>query len=123
MCATPPTVSCQLQMCYGHGLKICMWFPCSHQIIFVIFSQFELSHFFGHFSEWIPCVRNFSYSLIPILLKLYSNCDQALNICMWLGYTPLNNFRHDFHCNVNLVILRTFSHLKSEVPVGGHVIS
>ena len=56
VCATPPTVSCQfkLNMCYGHGLKICMWFGCNPWIIFChFFSQFELSHFFGHFSEWI----------------------------------------------------------------------
>ena len=31
-------------------------------------------------------MRN-SYSLIPILLKLYRHCDDALKICMWLGYT------------------------------------
>ena len=43
----------KLYMCYVHGLKICMWFGYNPLIIFVIFSQFELSHFFfGHFSEW-----------------------------------------------------------------------
>ena len=39
----------KLYMCYGHGLKICMWFG----LFFVIFSQFELSNFFWHFSEWL----------------------------------------------------------------------
>ena len=37
-------------------------------------------------------MRNSSYSLIPILLKLYRHCDHALKICMWLGYTPQINF-------------------------------
>ena len=42
-------------MCYGHGLKICMWFGYNPWVIFChfFFSQFELSHFFGHFCEWI----------------------------------------------------------------------
>ena len=40
------------------------------------FSQFELSHFSGILTmkvngQWVPCVRNSSYSLIQILLKLY----------------------------------------------------
>ena len=34
-----------------------------------------------------------------------------------LGYTPQINFVT--FCNLNLVIFRTFSHLESEVPVGG----
>ena len=48
-------------MCYGHGLNICMWFGYNPRIIIIIiiiiifffFSQFELSHFFEHFSEWL----------------------------------------------------------------------
>ena len=65
-------------------------------------------------------MSNFSYSLILILLKLYRHCDHALKIGMWLGYTPQINFCH-FFCNLNLVIFQTFSHLESEVPVGGSV--
>ena len=38
----------KLYMCYGHGLKICMWFGYNSWIIFLsFFSQFELSHFSG----------------------------------------------------------------------------
>ena len=37
-------------------------------------------------------MRNSSYSLIPILLKLYRRCDNALKIHMWLGYIPNINF-------------------------------
>ena len=45
------------------------------RLIFVTFSQFELSHFLGIFTmkmkgQWVPCVRN-SYSFMPIHLKLY----------------------------------------------------
>ena len=39
-------------------------------------------------------MRNSSYNLIPILLKLCRHCDHALKICMWLGYTPQINFCH-----------------------------
>ena len=43
----------KLYRCYDHALKICMLFGYNPQISFVIFSHFELSHFIGHFSEWI----------------------------------------------------------------------
>ena len=96
-------IQLKLYVCYGHGLKICMWFGYNPWIIFChfLFSQFELSHFFGHFSEWIEgslCAQLLlvSYNLIPILLKLCRHCDHALKICMWLGYTPQINFCHFF---------------------------
>ena len=54
VCATPPTVLCwflKLYRCFCHGLKICMWFGYSPQIIFChFFPQVELSHFFGIFT-------------------------------------------------------------------------
>ena len=31
--------------CFDHSLKICMWFGYNSPIIFVTFSQVELSHF------------------------------------------------------------------------------
>ena len=56
-------IALKLYMCYGHGLKICMWFGYNPQIFFChfyflfyfffFFSEFELGHFFGHFNEWI----------------------------------------------------------------------
>ena len=89
----------KLYMCYGHGLKICMWFGYSPWIIFChFFHNFELSHFFGHFSEWIEgtlCAQ-LHLQFLPILLKLCRHCDHALKICMWLGYTPQINFCHFF---------------------------
>ena len=42
--------------------------------------------------QWVPCVRNSSYSFIPILLKLYRCLYQALKICMWFGYATQINF-------------------------------
>ena len=42
--------------------------------------------------QWVPCVRNSSYSFIPILLKLYRCLYQALKICMWFGYDTQINF-------------------------------
>ena len=65
-------------------------------------------------------MRNSSYNLIPILLKLCRHCDHALKICMWLGNTPQINFCHFFY-NLNLVIFWTFLHLESGLPVGGIV--
>ena len=53
--------------------------------------------------QWVLCVRNSSYSLIPILLKLYRCCDHALKICILFGYNPQIIFCHFFH-NLNLVI-------------------
>ena len=49
-------------------------------------------------------MRNSSYNLISILLKLYRHCDHALKICMWLGHTTQINFYHFFFYNLNLVI-------------------
>ena len=46
----------KLYMCYGHGLKICMWFGYNSWIIFFFiffFHNLNLVIFFGHFSEWI----------------------------------------------------------------------
>ena len=93
----------KLYMCYWHGLSR---YACGLDILqsmnylLSFYSQFELSHFFGHFSEWIEgtlyCVRNSSYNLILILLKLCRHCDHAFKICMWLGYTPQINFCHFF---------------------------
>ena len=42
--------------------------------------------------QWVPCVRNSSYSFIPILLKLYRCLYQASKICMWFGYDTQINF-------------------------------
>ena len=42
--------------------------------------------------EYVPCVRNSSYSFIPILLKLYRCLHHALKMCMWFGYNPQINF-------------------------------
>ena len=57
-------------------------------------------------------MRNSSYNLIPILLKLCRHCDHALKICMWLGNTPQINFCHFF---------LQFELLESDLPVGGIV--
>ena len=92
----------KLYMYYGHGLKICMWFGYNPWIIFCLFFRnLNLAIFVGILTlkvnrQWVPCVRNSSYNLIPILLKLCRHCDHALKICMWLGYTTQINFCHFF---------------------------
>ena len=60
----------KLHWCFGHGLKICMWFGYNPQIFLSIFSQVELSHFYGIIynnvnGQGIPCGRNSSYSFYP----------------------------------------------------------
>ena len=46
--------------------------------------------------EYVPCVRNSSYSFILILLKLYSCLYNALKIRIWFAYNPQPNFYHFF---------------------------
>ena len=65
-------------------------------------------------------MRNSSYNLILILLKLCRHCDHALKICMWLGYTPQIIFVTFFY-NLNLVIFWTFLHFESDLPDVGIV--
>ena len=48
-------------------------------------------------------MRNSSYSLMPIHLKLYMCYGHGLKICMWFGYNPWIIFCHFFH-NLNLGI-------------------
>ena len=83
----------KLHLCFGHGLKICMWFGYNPHIIFVTFSKVELSFFSDNFynkvnGQKIPCGGNSSYSFIPILLKLHWCFGHGLKICMWFGYNP-----------------------------------
>ena len=56
---------------------------------------------------YVPCVRNSSYSFMPILSKLYICFCHGLKICMWFGYYPEIIFCHFFR-NLNLVIFRRF---------------
>ena len=92
-------IALKLYMCYGHGMKICMWFG-SNPLIFVFclfFHNLNLVIFSGIFSEWIEgTLRNTSYSLIPILLKLKSHHDHALKVCIWFGYNPPIKFCYFF---------------------------
>ena len=50
--------------------------------------------------EYVPCVRNSSYTFTQVLLKLYRCFYHPLKICMWFGYNPQINFSHFFR-NLN----------------------
>ena len=65
---------------------------------------------------YVPCVRNSSYSFMPILSKLYRCFCHGLKIRMWFGYYPEIIFCH-FLRNLNLVIFRRF-YYQSEWIVG-----
>ena len=103
----------KLHRCFGHGLKIRMWFGYNPEIYFLsLFPQVELSNFLGVFTiivtrQWVPCVRNSSYSFMPIPLKLHRCFDHCLKICMWFGYNPEIIFYYFFR-KLNLAIFHTF---------------
>ena len=62
-------------------------------------------------------MRNSSYILIPILLKLYRCCNHALKICMLLENNPQINF-------LSLFWQFELSHFKNFTGVlGMHVVS
>ena len=42
--------------------------------------------------QWVPCVRNFSYSFVTSALKLYMCYGHGLKIYMWFGYNPRISF-------------------------------
>ena len=52
---------------------------------------------------YVPCVRNSSYSVMPIHLKLYRCFCHGLKICIWFGYYPEIIFCHFFR-SLNLAI-------------------
>ena len=56
---------------------------------------------------YVPCVRNSSYSFMPIHLKLYRCFCHGLKICMWFGYYPEIIFCH-FFPSLNLAIFQAF---------------
>ena len=65
----------KLHKCFGLGLKICMCFGYSPQIIFVNFFTNELSHFSGIFynkvnGQEITCGRNSSYRFLGCSIVL-----------------------------------------------------
>ena len=87
------------------------------RFIFDTFSQFELRRVSGILTmevagQWVPCVRNSSYSLIPILLKLDRCLDRAvcfrckpqIDICHCFTYSI---FRHYFDYE-NIVLLKFY---------------
>ena len=78
---------------YACGLDIIL------RLIFVTFLQFELGHFSGILTmkvngQWVPCMRKFSYSFMPIALKFYMCYGHGLKVCMWFGYNPRIFFCH-----------------------------
>ena len=82
----------KLYRCCDHALKICMWFGYNPQFNFCHFFR-NLKHFSGIFTmkvngQWVPCVRNSSYSFMPIHLKPYMCYGHGLKICVWFGYNP-----------------------------------
>ena len=64
-----------------------------------LFLQFELSHFSGILTmkvngQWVPCVRNSSYSFMPIHLKLYMYYGHGLKISLDYFLSFFSQFEH-----------------------------
>ena len=81
-----------LSLC-DHALKICILFVYNPQIIFChFFHNLNLSHFYGHYNEWIE--GTLCAQLIQLNTDIFEtlHCDHALKICMWFGYTSQINF-------------------------------
>ena len=103
----------KLQRCFGHGMKICMWFGYNPQIILSLFCKLNLVIFQAlYITKWIDRGHlvgghNTLYSYIPILLKLHWCFGHGLKICMWLRYTPQIIFCY-FSCKLNLAIFRHY---------------
>ena len=84
--------------CFGHGLKMCMWFGYNPQIILLLFPRVEHSYFQAFLLS--KCMT--PPTVLPFLLKLHKCFGHSLKICMWFGYNPQFIFCHYF-CNLNLV--------------------
>ena len=65
----------------------------------------------------VPCVRNSSYSFIPIILKLYRCLHHTLKMCMCVLDIILRLIFDTFLCKLNLVVFRYFDN-ESEWTVG-----
>ena len=81
--------------------------------ILSFFLQFELSHFFGHFSEWIEGTLYAQLLLqfnTDTFETLQTYCDHALKICMWLGYTPQINYTPGIYADGYIVFAFPFVH-------------
>ena len=109
MCATHPTVLLgflKLYRCLDHALKIYMWFKYTPLIILTDILTMEVN------CQWVHCVNTFSYSFIPIILKLHVCLDHALKICVWFGYNP------QIFDTFSQFELHRFSGIRSEWTVG-----
>ena len=70
-------------------------------------------------------MHNFPFSFVPIPFKLYRCLDHALKVCTWFdlallcacGLNLQIKFYHFFR-NLNLVVFRAFTLIKSESMMG-----
>ena len=95
--ATPLTVQFQPFWNSPSVLVIVWIWACAFSIIFLLFLCHIFSAFWTSFlcsctinvyRRWVPCVRNSSYSSMPIFLKLYRCFRHGLKmcICFWYNY-------------------------------------
>ena len=85
----------KLYMCLGHGLTMCILFGYNPQIIFVTFSQNELSCFSGQ-SEYI-------LGILCMQLFLHFCADSFETLQMFRSWSEAVHICHFFH-KLNLVI-------------------
>ena len=87
----------KLYRCFCHGLKMCMRFGYNPQIIFChfyFFLHFELGHFSGantinRYRQWVPCMRNSSYSFCRSLPELFCLLLGPPGFNCWFSFAPV----------------------------------
>ena len=82
----------KLYRCFWHGPKMCMWFGYNPQIkCYYCFSRSWYYMCSCVYRWWVPCIRNSSYSFLPIFLSMYRCFGHDLKMCIWCGYNPQIN--------------------------------
>ena len=131
VCATAPTALCRTFWNFK-GVFVMVWkCECGLDVILrlicVTFLAFLTCHFTGantiqRYRQWVPCVRNSSYSCMPILLKLY-RCSVIVRRCACGLNIILRLICITFICILNLVIFQPWILLKYIDTCSGYFVS
>ena len=81
----------KLYVCLSHAVQMCISFGYNPQINFVTFfvrTEKITSNFYSQSKWMVLCVNSFSYSFMPIPLKLYMRLVHGLKMCVSFGYNP-----------------------------------
>ena len=100
-----------LQMFFAWNEDMHMVWVQYFEYFFALFLLCELKSFLTWnaikvYSQWVPCVRNSSYSFPLNVLKLFRCFLHGMKMCMWFGYNPLIFFFSLFLlCELSLFLI------------------